>query len=223
MVHVIRSFERPDTALVKEISQYAPSTLHEAQGRTGALTSRIKPIYSGMRACGPALTASCHPSDNLMLITAISLAQPGDVLIVSAGDHPEQGGFGEVLTTACMAKGIVGLVTDAGVRDGLAIRKRGFNVFCYGLSMKGTVKETLGTINQPIVIGGVAINPGDIISADDDGVVVVPKSNIAAVVKASAERDAKEARMMAALEAKGSILELSGMDKVLALKNCTYG
>jgi 4-hydroxy-4-methyl-2-oxoglutarate aldolase len=223
MVHVIRSFERPEAALVKEISQYAPSTLHEAQGRTGALTSRIKPIYSGMRACGPALTASCHPSDNLMLITAISLAQPGDVLIVSAGDHPEQGGFGEVLTTACMAKGIVGLVTDAGVRDGLAIRKRGFNVFCYGLSMKGTVKETLGTVNQPIVIGGVAVNPGDIISADDDGVVVVPKNNIAAVSRASAEREAKEARMMAALEAKGNILELSGMDKVLAAKNCTYG
>lgn len=223
MVHVIRSFERPDPAAVKDIARYAPSTLHEAQGRTGALTSRIKPIYSGMRVCGPALTVSCYPSDNLMLITAISLAQPGDVLVVSAGDHPEQGGFGEVLTTACMAKGVVGLVTDAGVRDGLAIRKRGFNVFCYGLSMKGTVKETLGTINQPIVIGGIAVAPGDLVSADDDGVVVVPKNNIAAVSKASAEREAKEARMMAALEAKGNILELSGMDKVLAAKNCIYG
>jgi 4-hydroxy-4-methyl-2-oxoglutarate aldolase len=223
MVHVVRSFERPSAAAVKEISQYAPSTLHEAQGRKGALTSRIKPIYPGMRACGPALTVSCHPGDNLMLITAISLAQPGDVLIVSAGDHPEQGGFGEVLTTACMAKGIVGLVTDAGVRDGPAIHKRGFNVFCYGLCMKGTVKETLGTINQPIVIGGIAVNPGDIVSADDDGVVIVPKDNIAAVVKSSAEREAKEANVMKALEAKGDILELSGMGKVLAAKNCTFG
>src|SRR5215471_8976599 len=189
MVHVIRTFDRPTAELVERITQFPPSTLHEAQGRTGALTSRIKPIYPGMRACGPAFTVSCHPGDNMMLITAISLAQPGDVLIVSAGDHPEQGGFGEVLTTACMAKGIVGLVTDAGVRDGSAIHRRGFNVFCYGLCMKGTVKETLGTINQPIVIGGVAVNPGDIVSADDDGVVIVPRDNIDAVVKNSAERE----------------------------------
>jgi 4-hydroxy-4-methyl-2-oxoglutarate aldolase len=223
MVNVIRTFERPSAAAVEEISKYAPSTLHEAQGRKGALTSRIKPIYPGMRACGPALTVSCHPGDNLMLITAISLAQPGDVLVVSAGDHPEQGGFGEVLTTACMAKGIVGLVTDAGARDGPAIQRRGFSVFCYGLCMKGTVKETLGTINHPIVIGGIAIHPGDIVSADDDGVVIVAKNDIAEVLKSSADREAKEALMMRALEAKGDILELSGMGKVLAAKNCTYG
>lgn len=222
MAHIIRSFERPSKTAVEEISAYAPSTLHEAQGRSGALTSRIKPIYPGMRACGPALTVSCHPGDNLMLITAISLALPGDVLVVSAGDHPEQGGFGEVLTTACMAKGIVGLVTDAGVRDGPAIHRRGFNVFCYGLCMKGTVKETLGTINQSIVIGGIAVNPGDIVSADDDGVVIVPKDNISSVTKRSAEREAKEASVMKSLEAGGDILELSGMGKVLAAKNCTW-
>lgn len=223
MVHIVKSFERPSPDEIKAISAYAPATLHEAQGRSGALTSRIKPIYSGMKACGPALTASCHPGDNIMLITAISMAQPGDVLIVSAGDHPEQGGFGEVLATACKAKGIVGLVTDAGVRDGTAIRALGFNVFCYGLCMKGTVKETLGTINQPIVIGGIAVHPGDIVSADDDGVVVVPKATIAAVVKASAAREEKEAQVMQALRQGGNILQLSGMDKVLAAKGCTYG
>lgn len=222
MVHVIRSIERPTAEEVKAISQFTPATLHEAQGRTGALTSRIKSIYPGMRACGPAITAKCHPGDNIMLITAISLAQPGDMLVVSAGDHPEQGGFGEVLATACKAKGIVGLVTDAGVRDGPAIRQLGFNAFCYGLCMKGTVKETLGTVNQPIVIGGVTINPGDIVSADDDGVVVVPKGTIAAVVKNSAARDAKEAEIMKALREKGDILELSGMNKILAAKNCTW-
>jgi 4-hydroxy-4-methyl-2-oxoglutarate aldolase len=222
MVHVIRSIERPSTDEVNAISRFTPATLHEAQGRTGALTSRIKPIYPGMHACGPALTAKCHPGDNIMLITAISLAQPGDVLVVSAGDHPEQGGFGEVLATACKSKGIVGLVTDAGVRDGPAIRQLGFNVFCYGLCMKGTVKETLGTINQPIVIGGVAIHPGDIVSADDDGVVVVPKTTIAGVVKESAARDEKEAQVMKALRERGDILELSGMKQVLAAKNCSW-
>jgi len=223
MIHVIRSIQRPSSDEVASISRFTPATLHEAQGRSGALTSRIKPIYPGMRACGPALTARCHPGDNLMLITAISLAQPGDMLVVSAGDHPEQGGFGEVLATACKAKGIVGLVTDAGVRDGPAIRELGVNVFCYGLCMKGTVKETLGVVNQPIVIGGVAIHPGDIVSADDDGVVVVPQANIAAVVKDSAARDEKEAGVMKALRAKGDILELSGMKQVLAGKNCAWG
>src|SRR5260370_39462765 len=129
MVHVIRPFDRPAVELVDRTKQFPPSTLHEAQGRSGALTSRIKPIYPGMRACGPALTVSCHPGDNMMLITAISLAKPGDVLVVSAGDHPEQGGFGEVLSTACVAKGIVGLVTDAGVRDGPAARDTGVQLF----------------------------------------------------------------------------------------------
>jgi 4-hydroxy-4-methyl-2-oxoglutarate aldolase len=222
MVHVIRTFDRPAVELVERIKPFPPSTLHEAQGRSGALTSRIKPIYLGMRACGPALTVSCHPGDNMMLITAISLAKPGDVLVVSAGDHPEQGGFGEVLSTACVAKGIVGLVTDAGVRDGPAVRDTGFNVFCYGLCMKGTVKETLGYINQPIVIGGIAVRPGDIVSADDDGVVVVPRENIADVCAKSAAREEKEASVMKALKAGGDILELSGIGKVLESKNCTF-
>lgn len=222
MVHVIRTFDRPAAELVERIKKFPPSTLHEAQGRLGALTSRIKPIYSGMRACGPALTVSCHPGDNMMLITAISLAKPGDVLVVSAGDHPEQGGFGEVLATACVAKGIVGLVTDASVRDGLAVRDTGFNVFSYGLCMKGTVKETLGTINQPIVIGGIAVRPGDIVSADDDGVVIVPKENIADVCVKSAAREDKEAGMMKALKADGDILELSGIGKVLESKGCSF-
>lgn len=222
MVHVIRTFDRPAAELVGRIKQFPPSTLHEAQGRSGALTSRIKPIYSGMRACGPALTVSCHPGDNMMLITAISLAKPGDVLVVSAGDHPEQGGFGEVLATACVAKGIVGLVTDAGIRDGLAVRGTGFNVFSYGLCMKGTVKETLGYINQPIVIGGIAVRPGDVVSADDDGVVIVPKENIADVCAKSAAREEKEAGVMKALKAGGDILELSGIGKVLESKGCTF-
>ncbi|CAH1672913.1 4-carboxy-4-hydroxy-2-oxoadipate aldolase/oxaloacetate decarboxylase [Chelatococcus asaccharovorans] len=222
MAHVIRNFERPAAELVERIKQFPPSTLHEAQGRSGALTSRIKPIYPGMRACGPAFTVSCHPGDNMMLITAISLASPGDILVVSAGDHPEQGGFGEVLSTACMAKGIVGLVTDAGVRDGPAIHARGFNVFCYGLCMKGTVKETLGFINHPIVIGGVAVRPGDIVSADDDGVVVVPWETIADVTAKSRAREDKEAEVMKALEAGGDILELSGIGKVLQAKGCAF-
>jgi 4-hydroxy-4-methyl-2-oxoglutarate aldolase len=108
--------------LVERIEQYPPSTVHEAQERSGASTSQIKPIYPGTRACGPAFTMSCHSGDNMMLITAISLAKPGDLLVVSACDHPEQGGFGEMLATARVATKLAGLVTDAGVRDGPAIR-----------------------------------------------------------------------------------------------------
>lgn len=222
MAHVITTVSRPPAEELKAIGQFTPATLHEAQGRLGALDSRIKPIYPGMRAYGPAVTASCHPGDNLMLITAISVAQPGDVLVVATGDHAEQGGFGEVLATACKARGIAALITDAGVRDGPAIKALGFNVFCLGLCMKGTVKETLGTVNHPIVIGGVAIEPGDFVSADDDGVVVVRKARLAEVARASAEREAKEAQIMAALRAGGDILELSGMRRVLETKGCRF-
>lgn len=222
MAHIIRQFERPRPALLAEIGKFTPATLHEAQGRKGALDSRIKPIYPGMRASGPALTVSCHAADNLMLIAAINLAQPGDVLVISAGDRPEQGGFGEVLATACMAKGIVGLVTDAGVRDGPALREKNFAAFCYGLCVKGTVKETLGSVNHPIVIGGVMIAPGDLVSADDDGVVIVKKEEIAEVARLSAAREDKEAKIMKALTEGGDVLELTGIGAVLASKNCTY-
>jgi 4-hydroxy-4-methyl-2-oxoglutarate aldolase len=203
MPHVIRQFERPASNLLAEIGKFAPATLHEAQGRRGALDSRLKPIFQGMRAAG--------------------LAQPGDFLIIAAGDRPEQGGFGEVLATACRAKGVVGLLTDAGARDGTALKEMNFPVFCYGLCMKGTVKETLGTINQPVVIGGQLINPGDYVSADDDGVVVVRKEEIAEIARASAAREDKEAKIMQALRDGGDVLELTGMAAVLKAKNCTYG
>jgi 4-hydroxy-4-methyl-2-oxoglutarate aldolase len=222
MTHIIRSFERPRAELVAEISRFGPATLYEAQGRIGAVDSRIKPIYPGMQACGPALTVSCHPVDNMMLIAAIGLAQKGDILVVSAGDRPQQGGFGEVLTAACMAKGVAALVTDAGVRDGTAIRARGFPVFSLGLSVKGTVKETLGTINHPVVIGGVAVTPGDIVSADDDGVVIVRKADISEVTRLSAAREEKEAKLMKAVAEGGDVLELTGIGAILAAKGCTY-
>lgn len=222
MTDIISEFTRPSAELVKGISLYPPATLHEAQGRMGAVDSRIKPIYQGMRLCGPAVTATSHPGDNLMLITAISVAKPGDVLVVSAGDHPQQGGFGEVLATACKARGIAGLVTDAGARDGSAIQALGFNVFCYGLSVKGTVKETVGRINHPITLGGVVIRPGDIISADDDGVVVVPQEDIARVTEQSAAREEREARLMQSLRDGADVLSLLGMDKVLEKKGARF-
>lgn len=222
MVHVIRSIQRPSDAVLKEIAKYPPATLHEAQGRRGAMESRLKPIYSGMRVCGPAITAHCPPGDNLMLQVAISVAKPGDVLVVSCSGHAEQGGFGEVLTSACEAKGIAGLVTDGGVRDGLALKQHGFPVFCPGLCMKGTVKETLGSVNQPIVIGGVTVRPGDLVSGDDDGLVLVRQEEAEEVARKSREREEKEAQFMEALRDGADVLALLGMDKVLEAKGCTF-
>jgi 4-hydroxy-4-methyl-2-oxoglutarate aldolase len=220
MAHIVTAIERPDAAVLEAVAALTPATLHEAQGRIGAIDSRIKPIYPGMRLCGPAVTVQCHAGDNLMLIAAIEVAQPGDVLVVAAGGRERQGGFGEVLATACRARGIQALVIDAGVRDGSALRAMGFPVFCPGLCVEGTVKETLGTVNRPIVVGGVHVRPGDVVNGDDDGVVVVRREEVAQVVCASVAREAKEAEVMRLLRAGGSIRELSGMGEVLRRKGC---
>jgi 4-hydroxy-4-methyl-2-oxoglutarate aldolase len=222
MVHIVTRIDRPNPEDLEAVAAVAPATLHEAQGRRGALDARIKPIYSGMRVCGPAVTAQCHPGDNMMLVAAISVAQPGDVLVVAAGGLEQQGGFGEVLATACLARGIAGLVIDAGIRDGLLVRDLGFPVFSTGLCMSGTVKETLGTVNQPVVIGGELVRPGDVVSGDDDGVVLVRREEVAAVVRASREREAKEARIIEALKQGGDVLALTGLAEVLKRKGCVW-
>lgn len=191
MPHVIRDFTRPSREDIELIGQFSPATIHEAQGRLGALDYRIKPIQPGLKVYGPAITAQCHIGDNLMIFEAINLAKPGDVLVLSAGNNPNQGGFGDVLAAACAGRGIAGLVIDAGVRDGRGLRASGFPVFSLGLCIKGTSKDTLGTVNNPVVVGGELITPGDIIVGDDDGVVVV-RQDVASLAKACAARDAKE-------------------------------
>ena len=193
MYHVKRNFVRPSAEALAAIAPFPPATIHEAQGKLGALDSRIKPIKPGLQICGPAITAQCHIGDNLMIFQAIDLAKPGDVLVVSAGNNPEQGGFGDVLAAACRGKGIVGLVIDAGVRDGRGLRESGFPVFSLGLCIKGTSKDTLGTVNKPITIGNELISPGDIIVGDDDGVVVVRQDPFT-LAKACAAREAEEAQ-----------------------------
>ncbi|WP_417604933.1 4-carboxy-4-hydroxy-2-oxoadipate aldolase/oxaloacetate decarboxylase [Primorskyibacter flagellatus] len=222
MTHIIRNIVRPSPEQQKMAAEFPPATLHEAQARRGAIDHSIRPIYNGMTVCGPAVTVTCAPGDNLMLIAALDVCQPGDVLVVSAGGLREQGGFGEVLSTACMAKGIAGLVIDACVRDGEAIHKLGFPVFATGLAMQGTVKETLGTVNAPIVLGGIYIEPGDIISGDDDGLVVVRKDDIEETCRESRTRDNKEAVMMHKLREGANMLELTGLRSVLEKKGCVW-
>lgn len=222
MTHIITEITRPTDEELAFAKSITPATIHEAQDRIGALDPAIKPVKPGLTVCGPAFTVSCTPGDNMMLIAAIGCARPGDVLVVSAGGLREQGGFGEVLATACMSRGIAGLIIDAGVRDGAAIRKIGFPVFSTGLAMFGTVKETVGYVNHPVVVGGVAIAPGDILSGDDDGVVHLKREDITSVCKMGQEREAKEDGMMRSLRDGGDILELSGMRQRLLDKGCNW-
>ncbi|RPE72152.1 4-hydroxy-4-methyl-2-oxoglutarate aldolase [Pacificibacter maritimus] len=220
MVNIITEITRPTAAQVALAQSVTPATIHEAQGRTGAVDPAIQPIKPGLSVCGPAVTVSCTPGDNMMLIAAINVAKPGDVLVVSAGGNRLQGGFGEVLSTACASRGIAGLVIDACVRDGAAIRAMGWPVFSTGLAMQGTVKETLGSVNKPIIVGGILINPGDIVSGDDDGVVCLKREDIDRIGAISVEKEQKEAEMMDALRAGADILELSGMGQRLKDKGC---
>ncbi|MGW3409659.1 4-carboxy-4-hydroxy-2-oxoadipate aldolase/oxaloacetate decarboxylase [Streptomyces sp. NBC_00564] len=218
MPHVTTKFDRPDPALVEQLSKYSSATIHEAQGRLGALSSSIKPVDHTMSLCGPAFTVRCAPRDNIMLQVAIAHARPGDVIVVSAGEYAEAGSFGDVLANACVAKGLGGLVTDTGVRDTLELRELGFPVFSHSVSIKGTVKETVGPIAQPVLIGGELVRPGDVVRGDADGVVVVRREDAADVVGKSQDRVDAEAAYIEAYRSGRSVIEVSNLADVLAAK-----
>jgi 4-hydroxy-4-methyl-2-oxoglutarate aldolase len=221
MVHVTTRIERAEAADVARLGEFTAATIHEAQGRRGAVASRIKPIDPESSFVGSAFTVVCAPRDNLMLQVAIHYAQPGDVLIVSAGELSEAGMFGDVLGNACKAKGIAALVTDAGVRDTRELRELGLPVFSGSVSIKGTVKETLGALNQPVVFGGELIRPGDIVKGDADGVVVIRREEAREVAELSAARDANEAELIEKYKAGGTTIDLCNLVDVLAAKGLT--
>lgn len=221
MVHVTTRFERADASDIARLGVFTAATIHEAQGRRGAVDSRIKPIDPESSFVGSAFTVVCAPRDNLMLQVAIHFAQPGDVLIVAAGAFSEAGMFGDVLGNACKAKGIAALVTDAGVRDTRELRELGLPVFSGSVSIKGTVKETLGALNQPVVFGGELIRPGDVVKGDADGVVVVRREEVAEAVELSARRDANEAELIRRYWDGGTTIELCNLTEVLKAKGLT--
>jgi 4-hydroxy-4-methyl-2-oxoglutarate aldolase len=217
-MRVTTKIDRPDPALVDQLGKYSSATIHEAQGRLGALSSTIKPVDRDMSFCGPAFTVSCAPRDNIMLQVAIAHARPGDVIVVSAGEYAEAGSFGDVLANACQAKGIAGLVTDTGVRDTQELRKLGFPVFSYSVSIKGTVKETIGPLNEPVLIGGENVRPGDVVRGDADGVVVVRREDLADAIRKSQEREEAEAGYIAAYRSGKSVIEVSNLAAKLEAK-----
>jgi len=218
VIHVKTKFRRPSPQIVKELSQFSPATIHEAQGRRGALSSRIKPIDNAMSFCGSAVTVSCAPRDNLMLQVAIHYAQAGDVLVVSGGGFDEAGTLGDVLGNACVAKGIAAVVTDSGVRDTNSLRALGLPVFSGSVCIKGTVKETLGPINHPLIIGDQMIYPGDLISGDADGVVVVRQDEAEDVIARSQQRVDDERELIRLYHQGKTTIELCNLVDVLKNK-----
>ncbi|TCV65951.1 4-carboxy-4-hydroxy-2-oxoadipate aldolase/oxaloacetate decarboxylase [Neorhizobium sp. S3-V5DH] len=221
MVHVRTKVERASPESVAALSRHSVATIHEAQGRLGALSSRIKPVDRAMSFCGTAFTVKCAPRDNIMLQVAIHYAKAGDVIVVSAGEYEEAGSFGDVLANACLAKGIAAVVTDTGVRDTADLIKLGLPVFSLSVCVKGTVKETLGQINADIVVGDELIRPGDVVRGDADGVVVIRREDAAAVAVKSQQREEAEAGYIAAYKAGNTVIEVSNLAGVLAAKGLT--
>jgi 4-hydroxy-4-methyl-2-oxoglutarate aldolase len=215
---IITQITRPSRHLVKELSYFDTATVHEASGGKGALSSDIKPVDPKSRLCGPALTVAGRPGDNLMLHKAIYVAGKGDVLVVTVGGFVEAGPWGEIMTVAAQVRGIAGLVIDGSIRDSIAIQELGFPAFSKGLSIKGTTKDSLGTINHPVVIGGVRVHPGDVVLGDADGVVVVSQKDLAEVLEKCKLRKEKEERIKKELQMGKSTLELYGFDKILQAK-----
>lgn len=222
MTVVVRNPPRADRAVVESLACFGVATIHEAQGRTGYLSSRLRPIYPGAHIAGTAVTVSAPPADNWMLHVAVEQCQAGDVLVVAPTSPSDAGYFGELLATALAARGVRGLVIDAGCRDIADLTRMGFPVWSTSVSAYGTVKETLGSVNVPVACAGQLVRPGDVIVADDDGVVVVPRQQAAQVLTASAAREKKEAVSRQRYQEGALSLDLSGMREKLAAKGLRY-
>jgi 4-hydroxy-4-methyl-2-oxoglutarate aldolase len=208
---VYRNIKRADAEVMKLLGDLGVATVHEAQGRQGLMKPYMRPIYPTAKIGAPAITVSCQPGDNLMIHAAVEVVQPGDVLVVTTTAESTDGMFGDLLGSSLRARGCAGLIIDAGVRDVTDLTAMEFPVWSKAISAQGTVKATAGSVNIPVVCAGALVNPGDVIVADVDGVVVVPRAEAAEVAKLSDQRRIKEEKNRAQLKAGQLGLDMYGL------------
>jgi 4-hydroxy-4-methyl-2-oxoglutarate aldolase len=208
---VDRTTKRADPSHVHTLATFGVATIHEAQGRTGLMQSRLRPLFRGVRIAGTALTCEVSPGDNSSIHVAGDVARPGDLLVVTPTSPCDDGYFGELLATHMVARGVVALVIDAGVRDVADLTTMSFPVWSSAISARGTVKETPGNVQVPLVCAGVAVSPGDVVVADDDGIVVVAREDALEVIAECRVREAKEQAHRKLLAAGEGTLDLFGL------------
>jgi len=219
---VRRNPARVPASIVAGFASHGVATVHEAQGRKGLFASYMRPVWPRARAVGTAVTVSLPPADNWMIHVAVEQCHEGDLLVVAPTSPSDAGYFGELLACSLRARGVAGLVIEGGCRDVAALEAMGFPVWSRAISAQGTVKETLGSVNLSLVCAGQRVEPGDLVLADDDGVVVVRRAEAEQVLKASAAREAKEAATRERLKAGELGLDIYGMRDALARKGLRY-